>query len=280
MQFSLTCLLVTSALIGLVGCMKTDALSVKQYVKEEVNVQFPDAKVTDTADYELVIVHAGGTRQVLDLASIQEGCKRLPRSCSSNVSRVMLLMQSGIDGTRAEITLDTIIPIISSRAPTKTTLLQNNPASVFFLPMSDTLSLRLAVANDDALTLLDEATIAKLALKPEELVKYAIRNLESAAQVNVTPFPGEVSVHQVFGRHASAGLLASKHTQAIKTQLKLNAVAVSFPRRGTTLIADADNTKAVARLREISERFLQPASAVISPEVYLVTDAGLAVMRH
>jgi hypothetical protein len=187
-------------------------------------------------------------------------------------------MQSGLDQKPVEVTPDKIIPILSRPRQTKTTLQQNSPTPSVLMPIAEGLAFRFGVISDDTLTILDDEKLAKLSLSKEMLVKQSLRNIEDEAKVNATPFPGEVAVHQVFGRYASAGLLTRKHAAIIKAQLNLRELAVTFPRRGMTLIADASDKKAIARLREIASRFLQPESAMISREVYLVTDGSLAIM--
>ena len=156
---------------------------------------------------------------------------------------------------------------------------QNAPGDVSIQPIAEKLGVFYAALFDQTLDILDADKITKLGVTPEVLRKEAFRNVEAEAIVNVTPFPGEAGVFQIFGRMASSGILTKTHADRAKSQAKCKELAIAFPRRGMTLFACAEDVANVARLREISARFLQPATAVISPEVYLLTDGGLSVMK-
>jgi hypothetical protein len=146
--------------------------------------------------------------------------------------------------------------------------------------IADGLAIRYVVATDGILTFLDDDKLEALGIAPNALLKTAFENAEANAVLNVSPFPGEAGVHQIFGRFASSGLLTRKHADLVRAQLKYKELAVAFPRRGMVLVADAENSASVARLREISARFLQPPLAVISKEIYLITPKGINVIQR
>ncbi len=267
-------------LILLAGCVKTDIASVGTFVQEEIQAQFPDAKIEQTGDTELVVFHKDGNRQVIDVAPIQEGCQRVPRTCGRLVGRLLVVMQEAITAQSVPLVLSNVVPILSSRSVSKSLVQQNDASPVYVQPLAENISVVFGIFSDGLVTYLDEKAFAKLGLTPENLLKESIKNVESIAKVTAVAFPGEPAVYQLIGNSVSGGMLSRAHTDEVKAQLKFRELAVAFPRRGMALVADADDTNAVAKLREISARFLNPPSAVISGEVYLLSGSGLALMKR
>lgn len=264
----------------LVGCTKTDPISVANYVRDDVRQQFPQANLEDLSDTELAVTHADGNRQVIDLVPIQEGCKRVPRTCGRLVSQLLVVMQESLTKKDSAFKLTDVMPIISTPAFQKALVEQNQPSQMRVDVIADGLAIRYAVAMDNTLTFLDDEKLKALGIAPDVLLKTAFENVEANALVNTSPFPGETGVHQIFGRFASSGLLTKRHADLVRDQLKYKELAVAFPRRGIVLVADAADNASVMRLREISARFLQPPLAVISKEVYLITPKGINVIQH
>lgn len=271
-------LLITSLLLA--SCMNTDAVSVRTFVQDEIAKQFPEVTLEEAGEGEVAVRHKDGNRQLIDITPIQEGCKRLPRSCSGLVSRLLVTMQEGLDTQVANISLAQVLPIISAIGQGKGLVQQNAPVSIFVQPIAEKLNVRYAISTGETLMFLDDDKIVKLGVSAEVLRKEAFRNVETAATVNVMAFPGEAGVFQIFGRLAGSGVLTRIHADAVKNQRKCTELAIAYPRRGMTLFACASDAVNVARLREISARFLQPASAMISNEIYLLTDSGLAVIKR
>jgi uncharacterized protein YtpQ (UPF0354 family) len=240
----------------LVSCTKTDPISVANYVRDDVRQQFPQANLEDLSDTELAVTHADDNRQVIDLVPIQEGCKRVPRTCGRLVSQLLVVMQESLTKKDSAFKLTDVMPIISTPAFQKALVEQNQPSKMRVDMLADGLAIRYAVAMDNTLTFLDDDKLKALGITPDVLLKTAFENVESNAVVNASPFPGETGVHQVFGLFASSGLLTKKHADNVRSQLKCKEMAVAFPRRGMVLVADAENSVSVMRLREISARFL------------------------
>jgi hypothetical protein len=111
----------------LVGCTKTDPLSVTSYVRDDVRQQFPQANLEDLSDTELVVTHADGNRQVIDLVPIQEGCKRVPRTCGRQVGQLLIVMQESLTQKDSAFKLTDVMPIVSTPAFQKTIVEQNQP---------------------------------------------------------------------------------------------------------------------------------------------------------
>jgi uncharacterized protein YtpQ (UPF0354 family) len=266
--------------LWLVGCTKTDPLSVASYVRDDIKQQFPQANLEDLSDTELVVTHADGNRQVIDLVPIQEGCKRVPRTCGRLVGQLLIVMQDSLTQKDLAFKLTDVMPVVSTPAFQRTVVEQNQPSKMRVDMIADGLAIRYAVAMDNTLTFLDDDKLKALGIAPDALLKTAFENAEATAVVNVTLFPGETGVHQVFGRFATSGLLTKKHGDNVRAQLKYKELAVAFPRRGMVLIADAENSASVTRLREISARFLQPPLAVISKEIYLISSRGVNVIQR
>jgi uncharacterized protein YtpQ (UPF0354 family) len=266
-------------LLLLAGCMKSDPASVRGFVQEQILEQFPEVTFEEAGDSEIAVRHKDGNRQLIDIAPIQEGCKRVPKSCGGLVGRLLVVMQEGITSQATDISLSQLLPLISAPAPSKGLVQQNAPGRIYAQPIAENLAVRFAVSTGDTFTLLDEEKIAKLGGSPEVLLKEALKNADALAIVNLAVFPGEASVFQVFGRLAGSGILTRTSADRVKTQLKCRELAIAFPRRGMVLAACATDAVNVARLREISARFLQPASAVISSDIYLLTDGGLSMMK-
>lgn len=264
---------------ALFGCTKTDPVSVANYVRDEISQQFPKAVVDHVSDTEVAVTHADGNRQMIDLLPVQEGCKRVPRGCGRMVGELLTVMQDGLARTDSTIKLADVMPVISPPVPFRAVVTQNGPSKMRVDMIADGLAIRYATAMDGTLTFLDDEKLKALGVAPDALLRIALENVEADADVNVTAFPGEADVHQIFGRFASIGLLTQKHADHVRAQLKCTELAVAFPRRGMVLIADAANQNGVTRLREISKRFLQPSSAVISNEIYLITTRGIAVIQ-
>lgn len=263
------------------SCVKTDVASVRTFVQEEIQTQFPDANVEPTGDAELTVLHKDGNRQVIDVAPIQEGCQRVPRSCGRLVGRLLVVMQDAILAQSAPLVLSNVVPMLSNRSVFKSVVQQNNASPVYFLPLAENISVVFGVFSDNLVTYLDEKAIARLGLTPENLLKESIKNVESLARVSAVIFPGEASVHQLIGNFVSGAMLSRVHADAVKAQIKCRELAVAFPRRGMVLVADADDANAVAKLRDISARFLNPPSAVISSEVYRISSGShLALMKR
>lgn len=266
--------------LWLVGCTKTDPISVASYVRDDIKQQFPQATLEDLSDTELAVTHTDGNRQVIDLVPIQEGCKRVPRTCGRLVGQLLIVMQESLIQKDSAFKLTDLMPVVSTPAFQKMILKQNEPSKMRVEMIADGLAIRYAVAADGILTFLDDDKLKALDIAPDTLLKIAFENAEANAVVNVTPFPGEAGVHQIFGRFASSGLLTKKHGDNVCAQLKYKELAVAFPRRGMVLVADAENGTSVTRLREISARFLQPPLAVISKEIYLITSRGINVIQR
>lgn len=270
--------LLTASML-MVACMKTDPTSVRTFVREEIAKQFPKATIEDSVESEVAVRHQDGNLQLIDLQDIEESCKRVPRSCGGLVSRLIVTMQEGLDAQSAKISLEKVLPVIAPLDARAGLVKQNAPGDVSIQPIAEKLGVFYAVLFDQTLDMLDADRITKLGVSPEVLRREAFRNVEAGATVNVTPFPGEAGVFQIFGQMASSGILTKTHADKVKSQRKCKELAIAFPRRGMTLFACAEDVVSVARLREISARFLQPTTAVISPEVYLLTEGGLSVMK-
>jgi uncharacterized protein YtpQ (UPF0354 family) len=273
-------LAVLFCIASLVGCTKTDPTSVANYVRDDIKQQFPRANLEDLSDTELAVTHVDGNRQVVDLAPIQEGCRRIPRTCGRLVGQLLIVMQESLTKKDSAFKLTEVMPIISTPAFQKALVEQNQATKMRVDMIADGLAIRYAVATDNTLTFLDDDKLKALGIAPDVLLKTAFENVETNAVVNASPFPGETGVHQIFGHFASSGLLTKKHADLVRDQLKYKELAVAFPRRGMVLVADAENSASVMRLREISARFLQPPLAVISKEVYLITPKGINVIQH
>ncbi|MEQ1516298.1 MAG: hypothetical protein ABL931_07405 [Usitatibacteraceae bacterium] len=269
-----------ATLILLAGCVKTDLASVRTFVQEEIQTQFPHAKIEEVGDTELVVFHKDGNRQMIDVAPVQEGCKRVPRSCGQLVGRLLVVMQEAITAQAAPPVLSNVVPILSSPSVAKSLVQQNASSPVFVQPLTENIGVVFAAFSDGLVTYLDEKAVAQLGLTPENLLKESIKNVESLATVTAVAFPGEAAVYQATGNFVAGGILSRVHADKLKAQLKCSELAVAFPRRGMTLVANFDDANAVSRLREISARFLNPPSAAISGEVYRLSGGGLALMKR
>lgn len=271
--------LLTASLLFVTGCIKTDPASIREFVMEEIHGQFPDAGLEDAGENAIAVRHRDGNLQVIDISLIQEGCRRAPRSCGGLVARLLVIMQEGIAAQAAELSIARVIPIISALAPAKGLVKQNEPGRIHVQPIAEGLAVQFAIVTGDTFSILDDAKLEKLGASPEVLLNESLKNVEAVATVIVVAFPGESGVFQATGWLAGSGILARKHTESVKAKLNCRELAIAFPRRGMVLFANADDAPGVARLREISARFLQPPSAVISREIYLLTSGGLSVMR-
>lgn len=271
--------LIVPALLGLAACVRTDPDSVRTFVMEEIRQQFPTAEIDVTDESELAVRHADGARQVVDISSVQDTCRRVPRSCGSTVSRLVLMMQEAQASRSMEIAVDDVVPILTNLTPAKSTVRQGNPGNIVVHPISEGLGVQFVVFSDYLMTAVDEPAMAKLNMTSDALLKAARKNIETKATINVAPFPGEAGVFQLAGRLVGGGMFSRKHSDAVRDRLQCKELALAFPRRGIVLVANAADAAAVARLREIAGRFLQPASAVISPEVYLLSGEQFALMR-
>ncbi len=177
-------------MICLAGCTKTDPISVANYVRDEIKQQFPQANLEDLSGSELAVTHTNGNRQVIDLVPIQEGCKRIPRTCGRLISQLLLVMQESLTQKDSAFKLSDVMPIISSPALQRTMVEQNQPAKMRVDVIADGLAIRYAVAMDNTLTFLDDDKLTALGITRDTLLKTAFENVETNAVVNVTPFPG------------------------------------------------------------------------------------------
>jgi hypothetical protein len=261
------------------GCVKTDPDSVRTFVTEEIQGQFPEATIDMVGERELAVNHPTGTRQTIDLAPVQEGCKRVPRSCGRSVAQLIVVMQEALLIKEEGVKREKILPLLSSLNPARALVRQGEPAPIVVQSLAENLGVQFAVLGEGMVTYLDNDDLKKLDLPPEKLLKEALRNVEAAARVNTVAFPGEGAVFQVTGWLAGSGALTRVHADKLREQLKCKELAFGFPRRGMTLVANAEDASAVARLREISARFLQPAALVISADVYLLAGDSLALIR-
>lgn len=265
--------------LNLAGCIKTDPDSVRTFATEEIQGQFPQAAIEAVGESELAVRHPGGMRQTIDLAPLQEACKRVPRSCGRSVARLIVVMQEAALIKEEGIKREKILPLLSSMAPAKAMVRQGEPVPMVMQPLAENLAVQFAVLGEGMVSYLDNDDLKKLGVPPEQLVKEAFRNVEAVANLNAVVFPGEGGVFQVTGWLASSGALTRIHADKLREKLKCKELAIAFPRRGMTLVANAEDSAAVARLREISSRFLQPPSMVISADVYLLAGESLALMR-
>jgi hypothetical protein len=140
----------------LVGCTKTDPISVANYVRDDIKQQFPHANLEDLSDTELAVTHADGNRQVIDLAPIQEGCKRVPRTCGRLVGQLLIVMQESLTQKDSAFKLTDVMPVISTPAFQRTVVEQNQPSKMRVDVIADGLAIRYAVATDGILTFLDD----------------------------------------------------------------------------------------------------------------------------
>lgn len=134
---SVASVLLISALLGLGACMKTDPASVAEYVKEQILAQFAEASFDEAGEGEIGVLHKDGDRQVVDIAPIQEACKRVPRSCGSLVGRVLVVMQEGLDAQSTAISIAQIQPIISAPRLGKALVQQNQTEPIYLYPIAE-----------------------------------------------------------------------------------------------------------------------------------------------
>ncbi len=266
--------------LTLAGCFRTDPASVRDFVKERIQEQFPGAEVKEEGADKLLVRFQDGANQTVNISAVQEGCKMVPRQCASQVSRLLIVMQEGQGAKIADYNPKDIRPLLRPRDLSKTTTVAENGAGeAIHEPLAEGMEVSYGVPAGDAIVVIDAALARKMGVDPANLRALATENLGRDPLPSFSSFPGQTGVFQVSGKGSLAILFSSRHREAAQLRLAAKEIAIALPKPGLMLISDAADLRAVNSLRQTAARFSQSPATRFSDQIYLLSSRSLALIR-
>ncbi len=273
------CLLVL-LLLAVAGCIRTDPASVRDFVKERINEQFPGVEIREEGEEKLQVRFPGGATQTVNIAGVQEGCRSVPRQCAAQVSRLLIVMQEGSAAQNAEFDPGDIRPRLRAAArPAVAAVVEDGAGEPIHESLAEGLEVAYGIPTGDAITMVDAALARKMGIEPAKLRALAAANLARDPLPNFSSFPGQAGVFQVSGKGSLAILFSSRHREEAQRRLSAREIALALPRPGLMLVSDAADPQALIRLRETAARFNQSAAARLSDQIYLLSERSLTLIK-